>query len=407
MPRHAKNLAVGNDNTQHLSLGVLALCFPISAVHKAIAACQKTSRRVRDLPAAVVVYYVIGLSLFASSGYESVLRWLLCGLQWLEAGKFRSSSKAALSKARQRLGEHPLRLLFDELARPLNDPALKGSCWRGHNVVVLDGSTLALQDTASNDSCFGRASNQNGPAAWPLARFVALAEAGTHLVFRAEMGKYRDSEVALAQRVIPGLRKGMLCLADRLFPGLALWKQATATGAHLLWRAKTGLRLERRQTLPDGAWLALWKTSTRGQPDAAGVQVRVVEYRLTGGGGQVYRLLTSLLDPQAVPARELAALYPQRWEIELTLKEGKRVLRQGQLTLRSKLAELVRQEFWGLLLAHYTVRRMMAQAALERKVDPDELSFQNSVEILRSNQTGPALALSPSAARSTKAGPRG
>ena len=286
--------------------------------------------------------YVIGLSLFAASGYASVLRWLLCGLQWLEAGKFRISSKAALSKARQRLGEQPLRLLFDELARPLNDPALQGSCWRGHNVVVLDGSTLALQDTASNDSCFGRASNQNGPAAWPLARFVALAEAGTHLVFRAELGKYRDSEVALARRVMPGLRQGMLCLADRLFPGLALWKQATATGAHLLWRAKTGLRLERLQTLPDGSWLARWKTSTRGQQDAVGVQVRVVEYRLTGGGGQVYRLLTSLLDPQAAPARELAALYPQRWEIELTLKAGKQVLRQGHLTLRSKRAELVR-----------------------------------------------------------------
>ena len=406
MPRHAKNLSVGNDNTQHLSLGVIALCFPISAVHKAIAASEKASRRVRDLPAAVVVYYVIGLSLFASSGYESVLRWLLCGLQWLDAGKFRVSSKAALSKARQRLGEQPLRLLFDELARPLHDPALKGSCWRGHHLVVLDGSTLALQDTASNDTCFGRSSNQNGPAAWPMARFVGLAEAGTHLVFRAELGRYRDSEVTLAQRVIPGLGKGMLCLADRLFPGLALWKQATATGAHLLWRAKTTLRLERLETLPDGSWLALWKTSTRGQKDAQGVKVRVVEYRLKGGGGEVYRMLTSLLDPQEAPARELAALYPQRWEIELTLKEGKRVLRQGQLTLRSKKSDLVRQEFWGLLMAHYTVRRMMAQAALDRKVDPDELSFQNSVEILRSTQTGPALALSPSAARSTNQGTR-
>jgi hypothetical protein len=239
-----------------------------------------------------------------------------------------------------------------------------------------------------------------------MARFVGLAEAGTHLVFRAELGRYRDSEVTLAQRVITGLGKGMLCLADRLFPGLALWKQATATGAHLLWRAKTTLRLERLQTLSDGSWLALWKTSTRGQQDAQGVKVRVVEYRLKGGGGEVYRLLTSLLDPQEAPARELAALYPQRWEIELTLKEGKRVLRQGQLTLRSKKPDLVRQEFWGLLMAHYTVRRMMAQAALDRKVDPDELSFQNSVEILRSTQTGPALALSPSGARSTKEGPR-
>lgn len=396
MPRPAKTLSVGDDNTQHLSLGVIALCFPIAAVQQCLAACQKTSRRVRDLPAAVVVYYVIGLSLFPAAGYESVLRWLLCGLQWLGGGRFRVSSKAALSKARQRLGEAPLRRLFEQQAGPVQDPALTGCCWRGHHLVVLDGSTLALQDTASNDEAFGRSRNQHGPAAWPQARFVVLAEAGTHLIFRAELGGYRDSEVTLAGKVLPGLRPGMLCLADRLFPGLALWKQAAATGAHLLWRAKTGLRLERVETLADGSWLARWKTSTRGREDARGVLVRVVEYRLQGGG-EVYRLLTSLLDPQEAPATELAALYPQRWEIELALKEAKQVLRQGQITLRSKRAELVRQEFWGLLLAHHIVRRMMAQAALERGLDPDHLSFQNSVEIIRCHQTGAVLALSPSA----------
>ena len=407
MPRLAKTLSVGNDNTQHLSLGVIALCFPVSAVRKALAACGKESRRVRDLPAAVVVYYVIGLSLFAASGYESVLRWLLCGLQWLGAGKFRISSKAALSKARQRLGEQPMRALFEQLARPLADPALKGCCWRGHNLVVLDGSTLALQDTPSNDAHFGRSSNQHGPAAWPLARFVALAEAGTHLIFRAELGRYKESEIVLAQKVIDGLRPGMLCLADRLFPGLALWKEAAATGAHLLWRAKTGLPLERLETLPDGSWLALWKPAARAPQDTAAVKVRVIEYRLKGGSGETYRLLTSLLDSRQAPARELAALYPQRWEIELTFKEGKQVLRQGQLTLRSKMPDLVRQEFWGLLMAHYTVRRMMAQAALDGGLDPDALSFQNSVEIIRSSQTSPVLALSPSAARGRQKSPAG
>jgi hypothetical protein len=118
--------------------------------------------------------------------------WLLCGLQWQNCGKFRVSSKAALSKARQRLGEAPMRLIFDRLARPLGDATLKGSWWRKHHLVVLDGSTLALQDTPSNDEHFGRSSNQNGKSAWPLARFVALAEAGTHLIFRAELGRYKQ-----------------------------------------------------------------------------------------------------------------------------------------------------------------------------------------------------------------------
>lgn len=395
MPRPAKTLSVGNDNTQHLSLGVIALCFPAAAVQNAIEDCGKASRRVRDLPAAVVVYYVIGLSLFPAAGYESVLRWLLCGLQWLDCGTFRVSSKAALSKARQRLGEQPLRKLFDQHAQPFGNPTLKGCYWRKHHLVVVDGSTVALQDTPANDEHFGRSSNQHGKAAWPLARFVVLAEAGTHLIFRAELGRYNDSEVVLAEKVLVGLRKGMVCLADRLFPGLALWKKATATGAHMVWRAKIGLKLERIKTLPDGSWLATWKSESRGQEDRVGVSVRVVEYRLKGGDGEIFRLITSLLDPEEAPANELATLYPQRWEVELAIKESKQVLRTGQITLRSKMPELVKQEFWGLLMAHYIVRKMMAQAALEEDVDPDNLSYQSSVEIIRSSQTGPVLAFSP------------
>jgi hypothetical protein len=364
-------------------------------VQNAICDCGKASQRVRDLPAAVVVYYVIGLSLFPSAGYESVLRWLLCGLQWLDCGTFRVSSKAALSKARQRLGEQPMRKLFDQHAQPFSDPTLKGCYWRNHHLVVIDGSTLALQDTPANDAHFGRSSNQHGNAAWPLARFVVLAEAGTHLIFRAELGRYTDSEVALAEKVLVGLRKGMVCLADRLFPGLALWKKATATGAHMVWRAKVGLKLQRINTLADGSWLAKWKSETRGQEDRVGVMIRVVEYRLTGGNGEIFRLITSLLDPEEAPAKELAALYPQRWEVELVIKESKQVFRAGRLTLRSKMPELVKQEFWGLLMAHYIVRKMMAQAALEGDVDPDNLSYQSSIEIIRSSQTGPVLAFSP------------
>jgi hypothetical protein len=191
-----------------------------------------------------------------------------------------------------------MRLIFDRLARPFMDPALKGCWWRDHLLVVLDGSTLALQDTPSNDGHFGRSTNQHGKAAWPLARFVALAEAGTHLIFRAEIGRYNESEIVLAEKVVDGLKEGMLCLADRLFPGFSLWKKAAATGAHLLWRAKIGMKLKADRVLRDGSWVATWKTTARGLANTSPVTVRVIEYRLKGGDGQIFRLLTSLLDPE-------------------------------------------------------------------------------------------------------------
>lgn len=398
MARHAKLLSTGADNTLHLSAGILGLVYPAPRVEHILQQCGKHSQRVRDLPAIVVFYYVLALNLFPGTAYQSVLRWLLCGLQWLGAGTFRVCGKGSLSRARQRLGEEPMRRCFEQLSLPLCERALSGSYWKRWHVVAMDGSTFALQDTVSNEEAFGRSSNQNGKAAYPLARFVVLVEVGTHVVFGAQLGRYDRSEVKLARALLPRLQPGMLCLADRLFPGHELWKEALATGADLLWRTKQSLQLEPLETLADGSWLARWHPSRGSRKDRAAQAhvVRVVEYRLKNPGDPTtYRLITSITDPAEASAKDLAGFYPQRWEVELTIKEGKSVLRKGTLTLRSKVAELVKQEFWGLLLAHTLVRTMMARAARSSHQDPDNISFQASVEIIKSTQAGPVLSFSP------------
>lgn len=400
MGRNAKTLPVGGDNTRHLSAGLMATCFPAATLQRIIEDCGRASKRVRDLPAVVVAYYVIALSLFPSIGYGSVLEWLLGGLRWLDAGHFRVSGKGSLSRARERLGEEPMRRVFREVAQPLDRKDLPGSHWRGLHLVAVDGTTLALQDTASNEAAFGRSTNQHGPAAFPICRCVVLCEVGTHLIFEAAQGACREAETTLAREVLArGLKPGMLCLADRLFPGYELWKQAASGGADLLWRAKVSLPLQRLQTLEDGSWMARWLPQEKRKTEPEGVLVRVVEYRLGNAGaaeaGTTYRLLTTLLDCREAPAQELAGLYPERWEVELTIREAKEVLRGKQITLRSKVAELVRQEFWGLLLAHYLVRRTMALAGLDCGQNPDALSFSRSVEIIKSTQAGPALSFSP------------
>ena len=400
MARHAKNISQGNTATEHLGVGVLALCFSLQKVTAIIAACDKADKRVRDLPAALMVYYVIALNLFPGVAYQSVLRWLLSGLQWLGNHQFRVASKEALSNARQRLGALPMQKLHEQMELPMAEKFLPGSYFKDMLLVAFDGSTLALQDTAANAEEFGRSSNQNGDSAWPLARFVALVECGTHLIFAASLGGYKDSEMHLAKSLIPRLRKGMLCMADRLFPGYEIWKQFAATGSHLLWRAKNSLPLEKFEVLPDGSYLAKWLPKEERKKGSEPVIVRVIEYRLTNPGlaedkGEIYQLITTILDPSVATAAELAALYPQRWEIEITIKEGKTILRKGRITLRSKIPELVKQEFWGIILAHYLVRKMMAQAALDKKRDPDELSYEGSIEIIKSTQTGPVLRFSP------------
>ena len=165
------------------------------------------------------------------------------------------------------------------------------------------------------------------------------------------------------------------------------------------WRAKMSVKLQKTKVLADGSYLAKWLPEEERVKGNKAVIVRVIEYRLKDPGAadkaEVYRLITTILDPAVATAAELAALYPQRWEIEITIKEGKTILRKGRITLRSKMPELVRQEFWGMILAHYLVRKMMAQAALDKRRDPDELSYEGSIEIIKSTLTGQVLGISP------------
>jgi len=233
-----------------------------------------------------------------------------------------------------------------------------------------------------------------------LARFVALVESGTHLIFGANLGGYHDSEITLAKALAAKLRPGMLCLADRLFPSYGLWRQFARSGAHLLWRAKAKMPLRKIASLPDGSYLAHWLPEEGRKKGAKAIVVRVVEYKLKDAsnaksGEDIYRLLTTILDPTEASATELAKLYPQRWEIEITIKESKTILRKGKITLRSKMPALVKQEFWGMILAHYLVRKMMAQAAMDTGRDPDKLSYEGSIEIIKSTLAGPALSFSP------------
>ena len=137
--------------------------------------------------------------------------------------------------------------------------------------------------------------------------------------------------------------------------------------------------------LPDGSYLSrIYASQHDRRKDIKGIDVRVIEYRLVGRGSKtVYRLITTILDPEAAPAKELAALYCERWEIETALNELKTHLRGARLQLRSKTPDLVRQEFYGLLMTHFAIRGLMHEAAIRGDIDPDKLSFVHAVRVVR------------------------
>lgn len=250
----------------------------------------------------------------------------------------------------------------------------------------LDGSTFDVADEPANAEAFGRPGASRGSSAYPQIRCVSLVENGTHVLFASRMADYATGEISLAKAVLAGLEKGMLCMADRQFYGFALWTRAQGTGADLLWRIKKNMRLAKEQRLPDGSYLSRIYPSERDwRRKTNGVTVRVIDYRLEGipDAEPIYRLITTILDHEEAPAHELAALYHERWEIETALDELKTHLRGARIVLRSKTPDLVRQEFYGLLMAHFAIRSLIHEAAIKAEEDPDRLSFLHAVRVVR------------------------
>jgi hypothetical protein len=384
----------GERISDRIAIGVLTQAFPPGLVDEVIAETGRGEKRSRLLPARVVVYFVLAMCLFFGQGYEEVARLLGEGLG---DGRrlWRVPTTAAIGRARRRLGVEPLKTLFDRVCQPVAVPETTDAWYRRWRVVAVDGTCLDLADTDANTEFFGRHVSGRGASAFPQARLVALAECGTHAVFGAAVGALSASEQTLSRQLFTRLREGMLLLADRGFYGFELWQAARASGADLLWRVRTNAALAVVEHLDDGSYLSTVHAEADRRSRRNPVVVRVVEYTLARtGDATVYRLVTTILDPEQAPARELAALYAQRWEIETTLDEIKTHQRGPKLVLRSKYPWGVEQEIYGLLLVHHAVRQLMHQAALHEGLDPDRLSFTRSLRVVR-RQVPAQAALSP------------
>jgi hypothetical protein len=408
MARTVAGLPKGSRITDHISLGMITKTFPREMIESILLQTGKASQRQRLLPAEVVTYYVIALALYMEVSYGEVLRCLLEGLRWLGVSTqtYPLAGKSGISQARSRLGTEPLRRLYEQAVVPIAETETQGVHYRGWRVVSVDGSTLDVADTPENETAFGRPGASRGHSAYLQIRFVSLLETGTWVLFGARMGAYREGETSLAREAMGALDEGMLCLADRSFFGFELWSQAAAQGAELVWRVKKNLRLPCSKRLADGSYLSkIYPSTKHRRHDRGGRVVRVIEYTLEGvvGAEPMYRLLTTILDEKAAPAAELAMLYQERWEIETALDELKTHLRGRQIVLRSRIPELVRQEFYGLLLAHFAVRKLMHEAASWGNVDSDRLSFVHAVRVIR-RKLPQYAALPPSATRTISSG---
>src|SRR5680860_549401 len=393
MPRSGQvRTPSGERLSDRVALGVLTATFPRRVVDEVIEATGRREQRNRLLPARVTVYYVLAMTLFSSSGYQEVMRSLTEGLTWSADGRERYEvpSQVAITKARARLGPEPIKELFTRVCVPLAVPETPGAFYRGWRLVSIDGTCIDVADTPANSTQFGRAGTGRGDgSAFPQLRVVALGECGTHAVIAAAMDSYDVGEVSLAKAMITALTPGMLCLADRGFTAHPLFSAATATGAALLWRAKSNAVFPVLERFDDGSYRSEMVATPDKRTRKDVTEVRVIEYTLDDPGRPEtkptrYRLVTTILDPEQAPADELGALYAQRWEIESIFDELKTHQRGPRVVLRSRTPEGVYQEAWGYLCVHYAIRALINQAAAgHSQLDPDRISFTNAVHATR------------------------
>lgn len=395
--------------TDRIGIGVLAEVIPADLVREVLVETGTVQRRLRLLPAQVTVYFVLALSLFFDDAYEEVMRKLVQGLAAMRVWRsdWHVPTASALCQARRRLGAEALRQLYERVATPIADPGGLGAWLAGWRLMAIDGVQMDVADTAENEAAFGRLFKDQLPAPYPQVRVVGLGECGTHAIVAAAIGGCLTGERELAGDLLSALEPDMLLIADRGFYSYQLWAAAAAAGAALLWRVSASVKLPVLEIYSDGSYRSVLvdtierqrvrRARLRGQPrQPVGVSVRVVEYQVTGrpGSGETIRLITTIVDVDAVSAAELAAAYAQRWEFEISLAELEIGQRGPGRVLRSRTPQMIRQEIWGMLLVHYAVRVLMWRVAADQDADPDRVSFIRSLRIIRRHVTTQA-AFSP------------
>ena len=383
--------------------GLLEALLAEDVIARALREAPGRHRYDSALDAKMTVICVLVACLFPGEGYDGILARAF-GLPGLRFRPGKVPSGSAFSQARERLGERALRKIF-ELDAARGDAELGiEALWKGLEVTALDGTTMELARDAALACEFGSSS----AAGRPLLRVVAHVRTATRRWIAAEPGSYLEGENDLADRLEWSFRPGMLNLADRGFFSMDRFVRLAATGADLAWRVKNSAKsipCKRLEVLPDGSELVVLHESdgmrarrrresrNHAAPRLPDTIARLVTFtivtRTRGGWSKTTRIrvLTTLLDHEDYPARDIAALYAERWQIEIAFLHLKAAVRGSRRPLRGQSPELVLQEAWALLLVHNMTATAVARAAAAAGTSPKLIPFAPALAVIRARVT--------------------
>jgi hypothetical protein len=372
-----------------VSLNALEQAIPQTTVEAVVADLGIEEQRTRKLPTVVTLLLCIAMGLFTNMALEQVLMKMVKGLRYIWPGDedYETATKGAICQARYRLGAKPVVELFHRVCQPIATEQTPGAFLFGLRLMAIDGTVEDVPDTPANAAFFGRHHGGRGDGAFPQMQAVYLCESGTHCTCDAGFWPCHPSERIGGLRMLRSVTDDMLVMWDCGFHSFDMAVEARRRGAHFLGRLPSHVKPKFVEALSDSSYLAyIYPSDYQRKKRGEHLLVRVIEYTIDDphrpGHGELHRLVTSLLDPDLYPAQILACEYHQRWEVEITIDEMDTHQRLPNIPLRSQKPAGVIQEAYGLLIAHYAVRSVMHEAAVQKGLDPDRLSFINAVRII-------------------------
>jgi hypothetical protein len=353
-------------------------------VEDALTWAGTTSVRRRRLPAEQVVWLVIGMALRRNESIERVADVL-----GLAAPDRRDTllAKSGIAQARKRLTAEPLAYLFHVTAAEWSARSAEAHRWRGFAVYGMDGTTIRVADSPENRAAFGgqSAGGGRGESGYPQVRVVAMMALRSHILSGFRMADYHTGETTLARDIWNEVPENSLVIFDRAFlVKKDLVDLETSGNRQWISRTKSNTTWAIREKLGRDDNLVDWELKGPGLPTTW--TLRAIHYQKKGYPRTT--LLTSLLDPKLYPAKEIIALYHERWETEIGHDEMKTHMLERQETIRSRTPDGVRQELWGIAIAYNLVRLEMERTAVEAKVSPTRISFVHSLLLVRDELGG-------------------
>lgn len=353
-------------------------------IEEALEATGTATLRRRRLPAEQVIWLVLGMALYRNRPIDEVVAKLDLALP---GPRGPTPAPSAVVQARGRLGEEPMRWLFERCSEKWAHESARRYAWRGLAVYGVDGTTTRVPDSPENREHFGGQRGRSGDSGYPLARIVTLMTLRTHLLAAARFGPYVVGETVYARSLWPQVPDNSLVIVDRNFFDAGVLVPLGSHGANRHWliRAKknTSWRVLRR--LGPGDDLVELEVSHQAREANPTLprrwEARAIRYQRRGFPPQV--LLTSLVDCERFPANEIASLYHERWDIELGYDEVKTDMLDRQEAIRSRRPAGIAQELWGIALAYNLVRLEMVRIAEEAEVPPNQVSFVMALRLIR------------------------